>query len=200
MRSRFLTQLSSNWRVRDLVLWLSDLRPLVRTLVHARCNAGLYRILAYRPTASSFVLFGGLIGKPAPDGSTRFDPQGSEDAQGILRVRPAPHKHLPCGPRSQHSRRSSEARPPEAGGSGPIWRTNRPFAPNRHSQNGQRSRSIRPQGADGLGQGRRADQPHTPLIGCVFERVGHPTLLPLLNRIVFRPFIKTRQHPSAPTE
>jgi regulator of protease activity HflC (stomatin/prohibitin superfamily) len=61
--------------------------------------------------------------------SVTFDPQGSEGAQRIPRVRPDPQKHLPCGPRPRHNRRSIRAQPPEAGRSGPRRRTGRPSAP-----------------------------------------------------------------------
>jgi hypothetical protein len=35
-------------------------------------------------------------------GSSKFDPQGSEGALCIPRVRPDPQKQLPHGPRPQH--------------------------------------------------------------------------------------------------
>jgi hypothetical protein len=47
--------------------------------------------------------------------SSNFDPQGSEGAVCIPRVRPDPQVQLPCGPRPHTDQRPHEARSPRAG-------------------------------------------------------------------------------------
>jgi hypothetical protein len=49
--------------------------------------------------------------------SNKSDPQGSEGAVCIPRVRPDPKQQLPPGPHPRNNRRSDRARPPEASGS-----------------------------------------------------------------------------------
>ena len=111
--SRLLTQFSSKHLILRCVSSLAEVKPLDLTAHQARCSTNLDLSRLFKSTeAFRAVVWGLSISPPRP--SSRFDPQGSEGALCIPRVRPEPRKQLPPGPRRQHLRRSLRARPPRA--------------------------------------------------------------------------------------